>query len=45
MSTPYTGRVQFGSAEVTVSIADVDARHWVGEITVFGPDGASMRAR
>jgi hypothetical protein len=33
MSTPYTGRVQFGTAEVTVTIADVDARHWVGEIT------------
>jgi hypothetical protein len=33
MSTPYTGRVQFGTFEVTVTIADVDARRWVGEIT------------
>ena len=33
MSTPYTGRVQFGTSEVTVTIADVDARHWIGEIT------------
>jgi hypothetical protein len=37
MSTPYTGRVQIGSAEVTVTIADVDARHWVGEITGARP--------
>ena len=33
MSTPYTGRVQFGTSEVTVTIADVDARHWIGAIT------------
>jgi hypothetical protein len=31
------GRVQFGTFEVKVTIADVDARHWVGEITGARP--------
>lgn len=37
MSTPYAGRMHLGALEVTVTIADVDARRWVGELDVARP--------